>query len=62
MKLISVSLITSLAASALAQMVNRTATNGWGSTPSQRHYINATQAMAVIAAGIEFSRYASLRV
>ncbi|KAK4554161.1 hypothetical protein LTR86_008688 [Recurvomyces mirabilis] len=35
--------------------VNRTATNGWGSTPSQRHYINATQALAAINAAVDYS-------
>ncbi len=35
--------------------VNRTSTNGWGSTPAQRHYINATQAQQVINAGVAYS-------
>ena len=35
--------------------VNRTLTNGWGSTPKQRHYIDADQAMAVIQGGIKNS-------
>jgi hypothetical protein len=35
-----------------AQSVNRTQTNGWGSTPSQRHYINSTQALQVVEAGM----------
>ncbi|SMY18656.1 unnamed protein product [Zymoseptoria tritici ST99CH_1A5] len=43
--------LTYLLALASAQ-VNRTLTNGWGSTPSDRHYINDTQAQAVIAAAI----------
>jgi hypothetical protein len=34
------------------QTVNRTQTNGWGSTPSQRHYINQTQALQVLQAGM----------
>ncbi|KAK5130184.1 hypothetical protein LTR08_002393 [Meristemomyces frigidus] len=46
---------TVLMASATAQQVNRTITNGWGSTPAQRHYINHTQALCVINAGIEYS-------
>ncbi|EMC99920.1 hypothetical protein BAUCODRAFT_119481 [Baudoinia panamericana UAMH 10762] len=35
--------------------VNRTLTNGWGSTPTQRHYINASQALTVINAAIQYS-------
>ncbi|KAK4918274.1 hypothetical protein LTR49_013973 [Elasticomyces elasticus] len=38
-----------------AQTVNRTLTNGWGSSPSQRHYINHTQALTVINAAIAAS-------
>jgi len=56
MKLTFLPLITALAASAAAQMVNRTLTNGWGSTPSQRHYINQTQALTVINAAVDSSR------
>ncbi|KAJ9618518.1 hypothetical protein H2203_009115 [Taxawa tesnikishii (nom. ined.)] len=55
MKLFSFSFAAGLVAATAAQMVNRTATNGWGSTPSQRHYINATQAMTVINAAIQYS-------
>lgn len=44
-----------MATTAASQTVNRTATNGWGSTPAQRHYINQTQALAVLNAGIERS-------
>lgn len=47
--------ILALSNSALGQMVNRTATNGWGSTPAQRHYISADQALTVINAGINYS-------
>jgi hypothetical protein len=39
-----------------AATVNRTLTNGWGSTPAQRHYISASQAQQVINAGVEHSR------
>lgn len=39
-------------AGAAASTVNRTLTNGWGSTPSARHYINQTQALAVLNAGV----------
>ncbi|EXJ67467.1 uncharacterized protein A1O5_09480 [Cladophialophora psammophila CBS 110553] len=46
-------LILAAAAVVMSQQVNRTATNGWGSTPSQRHYINHTQALQVINAGIQ---------
>ncbi|KAK6407255.1 hypothetical protein LTR95_018564, partial [Oleoguttula sp. CCFEE 5521] len=35
-----------------AETVNRTLTNGYGSTPSERHYINHTQALTVINSGI----------
>ncbi|KAK6415677.1 hypothetical protein LTR95_017555 [Oleoguttula sp. CCFEE 5521] len=35
-----------------AETVNRTLTNGYGSTPSDRHYINHTQALTVINTGI----------
>lgn len=35
--------------------VDRAATNGWGSTPAERHYITHTQALQVINAGIERS-------
>ncbi|OQV01782.1 hypothetical protein CLAIMM_07076 [Cladophialophora immunda] len=45
--------LTSIVAVAMSQQVNRSATNGWGSTPSQRHYINHTQALQVINAGIQ---------
>ncbi|KAK5049335.1 hypothetical protein LTR84_004264 [Exophiala bonariae] len=44
-----------MATTAASQTVNRTATQGWGSTPAQRHYINQTQALAVLNAGIERS-------
>lgn len=50
MKLIACT--TFLIACTAAQMVNRTLTNGWGSTPSQRHYINHTQALEVLAAAV----------
>ena len=46
---------SALVAATTAQQVNRTLTNGWGSTPSQRHYVNASQAMTVIQAGIDNS-------
>lgn len=55
MKLLSLSCAAALLVCSSAQQVNRTLTNGWGSTPAQRHYINATQALAVINAGIEHS-------
>ncbi|EME46850.1 hypothetical protein DOTSEDRAFT_52207 [Dothistroma septosporum NZE10] len=45
-----------LACSAAAQTVNRTLTNGWGSLPSQRLYINHTEALAVINAAVEKSK------
>ncbi|KIW23445.1 uncharacterized protein PV07_11639 [Cladophialophora immunda] len=45
--------LTSIVPAAMSQQVNRSATNGWGSTPSQRHYINHTQALQVINAGIQ---------
>ena len=32
--------------------VDRSLTNGWGSTPSERHYINQTQALTALNAGI----------
>lgn len=35
--------------------VNRTLTNGWGSTPAQRHYISAAQAQTVIQAAVDYS-------
>lgn len=38
-----------------AACVNRTLTNGWGSTPAQRHYISASQAQTVIKAAIAHS-------
>ncbi len=42
----------SFASCGLAKTVNRTLTNGWGSTPAQRHYISADQAQIVIQAAI----------
>lgn len=47
--------LIALAGAAAAQTVNRTATNGWGSTPSQRRHINATQAMTAIEAAVDQS-------
>lgn len=41
--------------SAFSQMVNRTGTNGWGSTPAQRHYISAAQALVAINAAQNYS-------
>ncbi|KEF62059.1 uncharacterized protein A1O9_00031 [Exophiala aquamarina CBS 119918] len=35
--------------------VDRTATQGWGSTPAQRHYVNQTQALTALDAGIRRS-------
>ncbi|KAK1059604.1 hypothetical protein LTR74_012540 [Friedmanniomyces endolithicus] len=55
MKLSALISASFLAASVTAQQVNRTATNGWGSTPSQRHYINQTQALCVINAAVAAS-------
>jgi len=55
MHLTGISTLAACSLTTLAAQVNRTATNGWGSTPSQRHYINQTQALAVINAAIEFS-------
>jgi hypothetical protein len=52
MRFQSVLLASAAAAGALASTVNRTLTNGWGSTPSDRHYINHTQALAVLNAGV----------
>lgn len=49
------SAFAAFATSLVSAQVNRTATNGWGSTPSQRHYINATQALCVINAAVAFS-------
>jgi hypothetical protein len=46
------SILAALTAVALGQTVNRTNTNGWGSTPYQRHYVNHTQALQIIQAGI----------
>lgn len=40
----------------LAQQVNRTQTNGWGSTPADRHYISHAQALQVIDAAIQHSQ------
>lgn len=37
------------------ETVNRTLTNGWGSVPQQRHYINATQAWTAIDAAVQQS-------
>lgn len=37
------------------ETVNRTLTNGWGSVPRQRHYINATQAWTAIEAAVQQS-------
>ncbi|CAK1357811.1 unnamed protein product [Cercospora beticola] len=37
------------------ETVNRTMTQGWGTVPSQRRYINAAQARAVIEAGVQQS-------
>ena len=55
MKLTALCTAAALMASATAAQVNRTLTNGWGSTPSQRHYINDVQARAVIQAGVHNS-------
>jgi hypothetical protein len=52
MRLQSVLLASAAAAGTIANTVNRTLTNGWGSTPSERHYINQTQALAVLNAGV----------
>ena len=52
MRFQSVLLASAAAAGAVASTVNRTLTNGWGSTPSDRHYINHTQALAVLNAGV----------
>ena len=52
MRFQSVLLVSAAAAGAVANTVNRTLTNGWGSTPSGRHYINHTQALAVLNAGV----------
>lgn len=53
MKLLSI-VTTALASSvAASQQVNRTATNGYGSTPAQRHYIDHAQALTAINAGIQ---------
>lgn len=38
---------------AATQMVNRSLTNGWGSTPAQRHYVDQAQALTAINAGIQ---------
>lgn len=51
----SLPIIALLASTAIAQQVNRTLTNGWGSTPAQRHYINASQALTLINAAVEYS-------
>ena len=37
------------------EQVNRTLTNGYGSTPAQRHYISASQAQTVINAAVSYS-------
>ncbi|KAL9532379.1 Formaldehyde-sensing protein [Sphaerulina musiva] len=37
------------------ETVNRTLTNGWGSVPQQRHYINANQAWTAIDAAVQQS-------
>jgi len=42
-------------ASTATAYVNRTLTNGWGSTPAQRHYITAEQAQMAIRAAVEYS-------
>ena len=51
----SASALVLFASYAVSQMVNRTLTNGWGSTPAQRHYISAAQAQTVINAAVEYS-------
>lgn len=51
----SVPVIALLVSTAVAQQVNRKLTNGWGSTPAQRHYINASQALTVINAAVGHS-------
>jgi uncharacterized protein GlcG (DUF336 family) len=53
-----ITLVTALASFCMlvsTQQVNRSLTNGWGSTPPQRHYINASQALNAINAGADFS-------
>ncbi|KIY03499.1 uncharacterized protein Z520_00190 [Fonsecaea multimorphosa CBS 102226] len=37
----------------MSKPVDRAATHGWGSTPSQRHFISHAQALKVIDAGIK---------
>jgi hypothetical protein len=37
----------------MSPKVDRKATHGWGSTPSQRHFISHEQAMKVLEAGIK---------
>ena len=49
-----------LYASSATAVVNRTLTNGFGSTPAERHYITHAQALTVIQAGIKFSEYVNL--
>lgn len=49
-------LVFLLSCLSLAQeQVNRTLTNGWGSTPADRHYIDHAQALSVINAAVEYS-------
>ena len=44
-----------LLVSSATAYVNRTLTNGFGSTPAQRHYISAAQAQKVIEAAVAYS-------
>ncbi|KAK3708393.1 hypothetical protein LTR37_011489 [Vermiconidia calcicola] len=48
------------ASCAFGQTVNRTLTNGWGSTPAQRHYISADQAQTAINAAIDYANSISI--
>ena len=37
----------------MSQSVDRKATHGWGSTPSQRHFVSHEQALKILDAGVK---------
>ncbi|KAI5367158.1 putative hem degrading protein HbpS [Septoria linicola] len=55
MRTSALSALATVSVVAAQETVNRTLTNGWGSVPSQRRYINASQAMSVIDAAVQQS-------
>jgi hypothetical protein len=49
----STSELLSVAAITMPETVDRKATHGWGSTPSQRHFVSHEQALKILEAGVK---------